>query len=145
MESLTTRQNKEIRNQTLKTLNWMKQNIRALRKLLNSKKSYLSICIARKKTSLNKNFWYNFYARSGNIFSCLTFRGWSYPPVATSTRVETIFLGDEIDTFQQQVEKLISFLKNEMAEFNTQVSDHSRNNEESLLQEFSSSYTQQEL
>lgn len=59
--------------------------------------------------------------------------------------METIFLGDEIDTFQQQVEKLISFLKNEMAEFNTQVSDHSRNNEESLLQEFSSSYTQQEL
>ncbi|RMX42670.1 hypothetical protein pdam_00011841 [Pocillopora damicornis] len=34
--------------------------------------------------------------------------------------------GDESDTFQQQVEKLLSFLKNEMAEYDTQVLDHSR-------------------
>lgn len=52
---------------------------------------------------------------------------------------------DENDTFQKQVETLLSFFKKEMAECNIHVLDHSRNKKESLLQEITSSYTQQEL
>lgn len=152
MESLTTRQPTEESKQLWKTLNWEYPG--------GAEYTCITRTLEKQKELLQHMYRQGEDTSQKELLVQLLRKIWKYIQLSKFTRMGLssslhhqdewkLFVlpnkGDESDTFQQQVEKLLSFLKNEMAEYDTQVLDHSRNNEESLLQEFNSSYTHQEL
>lgn len=151
-ESLTTRQPTEESKQLWKTLNWEYPG--------GAEYTCITKSLEKQKELLQHMYREGEDTSQQELLVQLLRKIWKYLQLSNFTRMGLssslhhqdewkLFVlpnkGDESDTFQQQVEKLLSFLKNEMTEYDTQVLDHSRNNEESLLQELSSSYIHQEL
>lgn len=151
-ESLTKRQTKEVRNQIWKTLNWEypgEDEYKCITKTLKQQKELLKQMCREEEDTTQQELLIQLLRKIWKCIQLFNFpRMGLFPSLYQHDEWRPFVLpnkGDESDTFQKQVETLLSFLKKEMAECNTQVLDHSSNKEESLLQEFTSSYTHQEL
>lgn len=152
MESLTKRQSKKVRNQPWKTLNWeypSKAEYECITKTLKQQKELLKQMCREEVDTSRQDLLIQLLCKIWKYIQLSNFPKMGLSPSLYHQDEWRPFVlpnkGDEKDIFQKQVETLLSFLKKEMAECNTQVLDHSRNKEESLLQEFTLSYTHQEL